>query len=60
MTGKNRMTPRTSASAVPRNGDRLIEDVQAQINFGQTIRERRPEARGPLGMFDPRDMCHLQ
>ncbi len=29
-----------------------------EIDFNQTSRERRLEARGQLGLFDPRDMCH--
>jgi hypothetical protein len=52
------MKRRTSASVVQRNGVGLVEDTE-QIGFSQTIRERRPEARGQPGMVDPHDMCHL-
>src|SRR5438105_3070020 len=48
-TGKNRMTPRTAVSIVPRSGVGLIEDVQAQINFGQTIREGRTRSPRTTG-----------
>ena len=30
-----------------------------EIDFNLTSRERRLEARGQMGLFDPSDMCHL-
>ena len=30
-----------------------------EIDLNLTSRERRLEARGQMGLFDPSDMCHL-